>query len=94
MINLLQQDHENSSASESSLESSSGYGSQTMPLHGGHEDHPHPDGKLLVLQPSACFVYLSFRSFGFLCLFLFILSWHHQFKWMIWLICYHCLHHP
>ncbi|XP_059488216.1 uncharacterized protein LOC132204018 isoform X3 [Neocloeon triangulifer] len=35
-------DLENSS--ESSHESSSGYGSQTMPLHGAHEDLPHPDG--------------------------------------------------
>ncbi|XP_065341660.1 uncharacterized protein LOC135940600 isoform X4 [Cloeon dipterum] len=35
-------DQENSS--ESSHESSSGYGSQTMPLHGAHEDLPHPDG--------------------------------------------------
>lgn len=45
---MFQQEHENSSASESSLESSSGYGSQTMPMHGAHEDLPHPDGMSLV----------------------------------------------
>lgn len=41
---------------------------------------------IIVLQSTFCFVScVHYYLF---------LSWHLQFRVMIWLICYHCLHHP